>query len=131
RKLLTQAQKDSGQNFLFASMRTAAEQHWTLSIRIAHAGYLRIFLRFSRLITPIGIVFDAADGANPIARYPDRDPSINVIRLLRANQIQQLKCGRHEKSEPAESSLGSRRQARVHQYRGNSAFMRQCHKSWP
>src|SRR2546423_9769425 len=86
-------------------MRTAAEQHWTLSIRIAHAGCSRIFLCFCPVITPIGIVFDAANGTNPIARNPDRDPSINIIRLLRANQIQQSKNGRSEEHTSELQSL--------------------------
>jgi hypothetical protein len=44
--LLTQAQKDCGQNFLFAPMRAAAEQHGTLPIRIAEAGWSLVYLRF-------------------------------------------------------------------------------------
>src|SRR5919198_5289196 len=112
-------------------MRAAAEQHGTLWIRVAEAGWSLVCLRFGGPFTPIRVVFDASDRADSIARDAQRDPSIDIFRLLCADQIQQPKRWRHEKSESPKSSFRSRRQARVHQHCWNSAFVRERDEIWP
>ena len=69
-------------------MGAAAEQHGAFSIGMSEAGLMRAFLRFRSLVTSIWIVFDTSNGANPVARNPDRHPSIDIIQLLCADQIQ-------------------------------------------
>src|ERR1044072_6310930 len=109
-------------------MGAAAEQHRALSIGMIEVSVLRPFLRFQTTIAPVRIVFDTSNRSNPVARNPDRRPSVDIFRLLCADQIQQPKCRRHKKSEPSKPALRSRRQARIHQYGWNSALVRECYK---
>jgi hypothetical protein len=108
RKFLTQPQKNLSKNFLFSAMSAAAEEDWALLIEDIQMGRSDA-LNVHTIIETDEIVFDAASVADPGVLHPEPMPSMNVLRLLHANQIEKPKCWRDKKSKSPKSSLRSQR----------------------
>src|SRR6266487_722761 len=81
-------------------------------------------LNIHTIIETSEIVFDAPGILNSAALYAEPVPSVAVLRLLHANQIEKLECWRHKKPEQSKSPFRSWRQARICKRDWDSARVR-------
>jgi len=117
------------ENFLFARMGASAEENGTVAIDP------EVSENFQRQIGiqshPDGIVFDAADMMNALARHAQPDPPLDVVRLLDANGVETTKSRRDEKKESVKSPFGSFRETSVDEREWNATAARARSKIRP
>ena len=106
-------------------MRTTAKQHELIALIDASDTSRNLQLGVGRWVLSVGrcssvyptwIVFDASGMTNSIATNAQLRPSIDIVRLLHANQIEQPESWSDKRSKLVKSLLGSWRQTRVHKH---------------
>src|SRR5215813_4915094 len=100
-QLLAQSKKNLGQDFFFATMRTATKEHERVRTECTGhgCGYSLV------LCLNLRIEFDAAGYMHSVSWDTERCPSLDVSRFWCTHQIEEPECWRDKKSKTSIASL--------------------------
>lgn len=105
REVYSKTLKDFAENFLLASVRASAEEDRTVAINPKAA---QDFERQVWIQPDVrGIVFDAADVMNSVARNSELDPAFHILAFLDADRIEAAKGRPNEKTKTAKARFRS------------------------